>query len=174
MHVTFAENLDNNPSELLSLPDRSAALFYRKPTTSETVRLRTFKSPKTYPLEDYIIEPNCCSSTTISSCTGYNCPDRAWPISSEKPCPSSCQFSTSSSSRKPQASMATTVNESYDINAVELVPWLPTDRPTIKVVWVRVTVRVTHQDKLDSAENDLSMPFKVLLANRQSRNLSDQ
>ena len=58
--------------------------------------------------------------------------------------------------------MATTVNESYDINAVELVPWLPTDRPTIKAIWVRVTIRVTHQDKLDSAENELSMPFKVL------------
>jgi len=49
--------------------------------------------------------------------------------------------------------MATTVNELYDINAIELVQLLPTDRP-IKAVWV-------HQDKLDSAGNYLRTKSRI-------------
>ena len=49
--------------------------------------------------------------------------------------------------------MATTVNELYDINAIELVQLLPTDRP-IKAVWV-------HQDKLDSAGNYLCTKSRI-------------
>ena len=57
MHVTFAENLDNNPSELLSLPDRSAEHYFIEYTPPD----------KTDPLDDIILDPVVpVTSTSLS------------------------------------------------------------------------------------------------------------
>ena len=51
MHVTFAEKFDNNPSELLSLPDRSAEhYFIENNFQSKPIRLMTLYLILSYPV----------------------------------------------------------------------------------------------------------------------------
>ena len=178
MHVTFSENLDNNPSALLNLPDRSADHYFmdyietRKDETRIAPDLVEVALPPVvdkHVLQPPIVEePPIIHRRQVTPAHIVPIARNPYPLRNRLPhqvnavrkaqagtphLPCRINFKLDSSTDHLKESMTTTINELYDIKAVELVPLLPTDRP-IKAVWV-------HQDKLDSAGNYLRTKSRI-------------
>jgi hypothetical protein len=201
MHVTFSENLDNSPKQLLSLPDRRADHFFAQyPNTSDENSSLILPEdmeenliPPEEPIDldeplDHIIapeiqdilapilrqtrgstpaihtpidrDPYLLRSRTNLNHTGQakhiNC-HRAHAVrrlqAATLSLPAKLSFSKAGLDPTIRDAMATTINELYDIKAIELVHLIPGDR-LIKAIWV-------HQPKHDAHGKFLRMKSRL-------------
>jgi hypothetical protein len=167
MHVTFAESLDNSPSQLLSLPDRGAGHYFAQvpdiplplpPRVVEVVEDRDEADDEHIIQEDFEqLAPVLRRQRGATPALHVPIQRDPYPVRNRAPhqvnqvrriqavrkvLPNLVKFSDAITDPSIKESMAATINELYKIEAITLVKLLPTDRP-IKCVWV-------HQHKHDA------------------------